>query len=65
MTKAELRKQLEGQFEQRLQVNPDAVTVYAAEPEPETKPWKKKPSLLDQAFAQDRAEIEKDLQGKD
>ncbi|MBX4139615.1 hypothetical protein K1567_27400 [Pseudomonas sp. S5F11] len=53
MTKEELRKQLQEHFEQHLQVNPDAVTLYAAVPEPETKPWKKKPSLLDQAFAQD------------
>lgn len=65
MTKEELRKQLQEQLEQHLQVNPDAVTVYAAEPEPESKPWKKKPSLLDQAFAQDLADIERDLQGKD
>lgn len=64
MTKEELRKQLQEQFEQHLQVNPDAVTLYAAVPEPETKPWKKKPSLLDQAFAQDLAEIEKELQSK-
>ena len=61
MTKEELRKQLQEQLEQHLQVNPDAVTVYAAEPEPETKPWKKKPSLLDMAFAQDLADIEKAL----
>lgn len=64
MTKEELRQQLQEKFEQHLQENPDAVTLYASEPEPETKPWKKKPSLLDQAFAQDLAEIEKDLQGK-
>lgn len=64
MTKEELRKQLQEQLEQHLQVNPDAVTVYAAEPEPETRPWKKKPSLLDQAFAQDVADIERDLQAK-
>ncbi|NWN50486.1 hypothetical protein HT121_24270 [Pseudomonas sp. MAFF 301514] len=65
MTKEELRKQLQEHLEQHLQENPDAVTVYAAEPEPETKPWKKKPSLLDQAFAQDLADIERDLQAKD
>ncbi|MBK3447543.1 hypothetical protein [Pseudomonas haemolytica] len=65
MTKEELRQQLQKQFEQHLQVNPDAVTLYAAEPDPETKPWKKKPSLLDQAFAQDLADIEKELQAKD
>lgn len=65
MTKEELRKQLQEQFERHLQANPDAVTLYAAEPEPDTKPWKKKPSLLDQAFAQDLADIEKELQAKD
>ena len=64
MTKEELRQQLQAQLDHHLQVHPDAVTVYAAEPEPETKPWKKKPCLLDQAFAQDLAEIEKELQGK-
>lgn len=65
MTKEELRQQLQEQFEQHLQAHPDAVTLYAAESEPEKKPWKKKPSLLDQAFAQDLADIEKDRQGKD
>lgn len=65
MTKDELRQQLQEQFEQHLQVNPDAVTLYAPEPEPETKPWKKKPSALDQAFAQDLADIEKTLLAKD
>ena len=64
MTKEELRQQLQAQLDHHLQGHPDAVTVYAAEPEPETKPWKKKPSLLDQAFARDLAEIEKELQGK-
>lgn len=65
MTKEELRKHLQEQFEQHLQVSPDAVEVYAAEPESETRPWKKKPSLLDQAFAQDLADIERYLQAKD
>ena len=65
MTKEELRQQLQEQFERHLQANPDAVTLYAAVPAPDTKPWKKKPSLLDQAFAQDLADIEKELQTKD
>lgn len=65
MTKDELRQQLQEQFEQHLQANPEAVTLYAPEPEPETKPWKKKPSQLDQAFSQDLADIEKTLQAKD
>lgn len=58
VTKEELRKQLQEQFERHLQANPEAVTLYAAEPEPEKRPWKKKPSLLDQAFAQSLADIE-------
>ncbi|WP_242201825.1 MULTISPECIES: hypothetical protein [unclassified Pseudomonas] len=65
MTKEELRQQLQEQFEQHLQANPDAVTLYAAEPVPETRPWKKKPSLLDHAFAQDLAKIEKERLAKD
>jgi len=61
MTKEELRQQLQEQLEQHLQAHPDAVTRYAAEPERETRPWKKKPSLQGQAFAQFLAEIEKEL----
>ena len=63
MTKAELRQQVREQFEQHLQVNPDAVTLYAAEREPE-KNLGKKPSLLDQAFTQNLTDIEKELQTK-
>lgn len=58
MTKDELRQQLHDQFEQHLQANPEAVTLYAAEPVPDKKPWKKKPSLLDQVYAQSLADIE-------
>lgn len=65
MTKEELRQQLREQFERHLQAHPDAVTLYAAEPQPETRPWKKKRSALDQAFAQDLADIEKTMQAKD
>ncbi|OKS58487.1 hypothetical protein [Pseudomonas syringae] len=59
MTKEELRQQLQDQFDRHLQANPDAVKLYAAEPEPEKRPWKKRPSLLDQAFAQSLADTEK------
>lgn len=59
VTKEELRKQLQEQFERHLQANPEAVTLYAAEPEPEKRPWKKKPSLLDQAFTQSLSNVEK------
>ncbi|WPN99091.1 hypothetical protein [Pseudomonas sp. MUP55] len=50
MTKDELRQQLQEQFEQHLQANPDAVTLYAPESEPETKPWKKHGSLFARSF---------------
>lgn len=36
MTKDELRQQLQDQYDRHLQANPDAVKLYAAEPEPET-----------------------------
>ena len=61
MTKEELRLQLQDQLERHLKVNPEAVTLYAAEREPERQPWKKKPSLLDKAYAQSLADIEKDI----
>lgn len=64
MTKEALRQQLREQIEQHLQACPDAVTLYATKPQPETRSWKKKPSALDQAFAQDLAEIEKTLQAR-
>ncbi|MBX8493199.1 hypothetical protein K5D42_25345 [Pseudomonas cichorii] len=60
MTKEELRQELQNQLDQHLQVNPDAVTLYAAERSPERKPWKKKPSHLDLAYAQSLADIEKE-----
>ncbi|WP_122423082.1 hypothetical protein [Pseudomonas viridiflava] len=58
MTKDELRKQLQEQIDKHLQLNPEAVTRYAAAPKPDRMPWKKKPSVMDQAYADSLAEIQ-------
>ena len=34
------------------------MVTYAAQPDPERKPWRKRPSLLDQAFQQELQKIE-------
>lgn len=53
MTKDELRAELERQEQRYKDVYGGEVTTYAAQPEPERKPWRKRASLLDQAFAQE------------
>jgi hypothetical protein len=45
-----LRALLNSQVEEKLQSNPDAVTTYAAKPEPERKPYQSKPTVQDKAF---------------
>lgn len=59
-SKEELRRQLESQVSQHLEQKPDAVTLYAAERKPDRQPWKKRPSLLDQAFSDELAKAEKE-----
>lgn len=59
-SKEELRRQLESQVSQHLEQKPDAVTLYAAERKPDRQPWKKRPSLLDQAFSEELAKAEKE-----
>jgi hypothetical protein len=39
------------------------VITYAAQPDPERKPWRKRPSLLDEAFTKELEKIEKQRQG--
>ena len=48
MTKDELRAELERQEQRYKDVYGGEVTTYAAQPEPERKPWRKRASLLDQ-----------------
>lgn len=63
--KDELRKLLADQVASHLQVKPEAVTLYAAERQPDRKPWRKRPSLLDKAFAEVVADAEAQHDKKD
>ncbi|WP_312514978.1 hypothetical protein [Stutzerimonas nitrititolerans] len=60
MTKEELRAELERQANRFKKVYGGEVITYAAQPDPERKPWRKKPSILDQAFQQELEKIEKE-----
>ncbi|GLX13661.1 hypothetical protein Pstr01_19000 [Pseudomonas straminea] len=53
MTKDELRAELERQRQRFETVYGGEVVTYAAQPEPERKPWRKRPSLLDEAFQEE------------
>jgi len=61
VTKDELRAELERQEQRFKDVYGGEVTTYAARPEPERKPWRKRASLLDQAFSEEIQKIEKEL----
>jgi hypothetical protein len=61
VTKDELRAELERQEQRYKDVYGGEVTTYAAQPDPERKPWRKRASLLDQAFAVELQKIEKEL----
>ncbi|MEQ7921298.1 hypothetical protein ABQX22_19035 [Xanthomonas sp. WHRI 1810A] len=61
MTKDELREELERQEQRYKDVYGGEITTYAAQPEPERKPWRKRASLLDQAFQQELQKMEKEL----
>lgn len=58
VTKDELRVELERQAQRYKDVYGGEVITYAAQPDPERRPWRKKPSLLDQAFQQELHKIE-------
>ena len=64
VTKDELRAELERQAQRYKDVYGGEVITYAAQPDPERKPWRKKTSLLDQAFDKEIEKIEKDLSSK-
>ena len=65
VTKDELRAELERQEQRYKDVYGGEVTTYAAQPEPERKPWRKRASLLDQAFAQEIQKIEQELKAEE
>jgi len=61
VTKEELRAELERQADRYKEVYGGEITTYAAQPEPERKPWRKRSTILDQAFAQELEKMEKEL----
>lgn len=65
VTKEELRAELERQAERYKDVYGGEVTTYAAQPEPERKPWRKRATVQDQAFAQELEKMEKELRSED
>jgi len=62
VTKEELRLELERQAQRYQNIYGGDVTTYAAQPDPERKPWRKRASLLDQAFQKDLEKFEKEKQ---
>ena len=64
MTKDELRAELERQAERFTDVYGGEITTYAAKPEPERKPWRKRATVQDQAFTVELERMEKDLRSE-
>ncbi|WP_415756332.1 hypothetical protein [Pseudomonas sp. LT1P18] len=57
-----LRAMLESQVKEKLQHDPDAVTTYAAQPEPERKPYTSKPTVQDKAFHRELDQMRADAE---
>ena len=57
-----LRAMLESQVQEKLQHDPDAVTTYAAKPEPERKPYTSKPTVQDKAFHKELEQMRGDAE---
>lgn len=60
--KETLRAMLESQVQEKLQHNPEAVTTYAAKPEPERKPYTSKPTVQDKAFHKELEQMRADAE---
>jgi uncharacterized protein YceH (UPF0502 family) len=65
VTKDELRAELERQEQRYKEVYGGEVTTYAAQPEPERKPWRKRATVQDQVFQQEIQKIEKELKAEE
>jgi hypothetical protein len=65
VTKDELRAELERQEQRYKEVYGGAVTTYAAQPEPERKPWRKRATVQDQAFTHELQKMEKELKAEE
>ncbi|WP_415769296.1 hypothetical protein [Pseudomonas sp. LB3P38] len=57
-----LRSMLESQVQEKLQHDPDAVTTYAAKPEPDRKPYTSKPTVQDKAFHKELDQMRADAE---
>lgn len=53
---------LESQVQERLKHDPDALTTYAAKPEPERKPYTSKPTVQDKAFHKEPEQMRADAE---
>lgn len=60
--KAALRAMLDSQVQQKLEVDPEAITLYAAKPEPERKPYTSKPTVQDKAFIKELEQMRADAE---
>lgn len=60
VTKDELRAELERQAQRYTEVYGGEVVTYAAQPDPERKPWRKRSNFLDQQFERELEKIEKE-----
>jgi hypothetical protein len=65
VTKDELRAELERQEQRYKEVYGGEVTTYAAQPEPERKPWRKRATVQDQVFQQELQKMEKELKAEE
>ena len=65
MTKDELRAELERQEQRYKDVYGGEVTLYAAQPDPDKKPWRKRPTVQDKAFDRELERIEEERLKKD
>jgi len=61
VTKEELRAELERQANRFKTVYGGEVTTYAAQPDPERKPWRKKQTIHDQVFQKELEKIEQEI----
>ncbi len=64
-SKEELSRALAALVDEHLAKQPEAVTRYVASSPPERKPWRKRPSLLDEAFSVELEKAEKARATKD
>ncbi|RAI62139.1 hypothetical protein DOZ80_31335 [Pseudomonas fluorescens] len=55
-----LRAMLESQVQEKLRINPESVTTYAAQPEPERRPYSSKPTVQDKAFERELDQMRAD-----